>query len=67
MVHPFYQQYLDMTSTIGLDATFRVLGPFKLCVPQCIIQNTGVPLGVLVSKSESFKLYSLLFKLSLKI
>lgn len=44
-----------------------VLDPFKLCVPQYIIQSTGVPLGVLVSKSESFKLYSLLFKLSIKI
>ena len=46
------------TTTIGLDSTFRVLKPFKVCIPQCIIQNAGVPFGINVALFE----YSLLFK-----
>lgn len=66
-LHPFFHEVVSKASTIGLDATFRVLKPFKVCIPQCIIQNTGVPLGILVASQESFKLYSLLFELLIKI
>lgn len=62
-LRPYFHDFVLKTNTIGLDATFRVLKPFKVCIPQCIIQNTGVPLGILVAPSESFNLYSLLFKL----
>lgn len=61
-LHPYYNDFLNKGTAIGLDATFRVLKPYKLCVPQCIINNTGVPLGIATAPSESFALYSLLFE-----
>ncbi len=66
-LHPFFFDIVKETACIGLDATFRVLKPFKACIPQCIVQNTGIPLGILAFKSESYKLYDLLFQLIKKI
>ncbi|KAK8863931.1 hypothetical protein M9Y10_011624 [Tritrichomonas musculus] len=51
-LHPFFYDIVTKTDSIGLDATFRLLKPFKVCISQCIIQNTGVPLGILVADSK---------------
>ena len=66
-LHPFFYDIVTKTDSIGLDATFRLLKPFKVCISQCIIQNAGVPLGILVADSKSFEFYSLLFELLNKI
>lgn len=55
-------QYFEYAATIELDATFQVLAPYKICVPLLIYRNSGIPLGILVSPSEKFSLYSMFFE-----
>lgn len=52
----------NLSTTIELDATFRALAPYALCVPTLIFRNTGIPLGILISPSEKTSLYSLFFE-----
>ena len=66
-IHRYFRRYIKQSKAIGLDCTFRVLKPYKLCIPQCIVQNTGVPLGIAVGPQESSNLYSLIFELIYRI
>ena len=51
----------EMMTTIELDSTFEALNPYTLCIPLIIYRNSGIPLGMLVSITESTSLYSLFF------
>ena len=55
------EQFRQMT-TIELDGTFSALEPYVICVPQIIFRNTGIPLGIMASSTESCSLYSLFFE-----
>lgn len=48
--------------TVELDATFSALAPYKICIPLLIYRNTGIPIGILASISESAALYSMFFE-----
>ena len=61
-IHPYFNNFLNKCYAIELDTTFKVLKPFKTCIPQLIVKNTGVPLGIISGPSESFYLYSMLFE-----
>ncbi|KAK8882255.1 hypothetical protein M9Y10_002086 [Tritrichomonas musculus] len=52
----------DLITTVELDATFEALDPYVICVPHLIYRNTGIPIGILVSLSESASLYSIFFE-----
>lgn len=66
-LHKHIINFIDQGTSCGLDCTFRVLKPYKACIPQCIVQNTGVPLGIAVGPQESSNLYSLVFELIFRI
>lgn len=64
---PYLKQIVEsdefnIMTTIELDATFDALEPYVICIPVIINRNTGIPLGLLVSISESTSLYSLFFE-----
>ena len=52
----------DLMTTIELDSTFDALDPYTICIPVIIYRNSGIPLGMLISISESASLYSLFFE-----
>ena len=52
----------EQATTIELDATFRALAPYAICVPHLIFRNTGIPLAILISPSEKTSLYSIFFE-----
>ena len=52
----------NLITTIELDATFEALDTYVICVPHLIYRNTGIPIGILVSLSESASLYSIFFE-----
>ena len=66
-LHKHIINFIDQGTSCGLDCTFRVLKPYKACIPQCIVQNTGAPLGIAVGPQESSNLYSLIFELIYRI
>lgn len=55
------EQFKNMT-TIELDVTFSALDPYKICIPLLIFRNTGIPLGIIASVSETASLYSIFFE-----
>ena len=57
MFHWIHSYYLRKANTFGLNATFQVLEPFITCILQCIIQNTGVPLGIICDSKEVFFIF----------
>ncbi len=64
---PFFEgivesDQFDLSTTIELDATFKALEPYAICIPQLIFRNTGIPLGLMVAPSESTSLYSMFFE-----
>lgn len=64
---PYFEEIVESTqfeiaTTIELDATFRVLSPYALCIPTVIFRNTGIPLGILISPSEKTSLYCMFFE-----
>lgn len=54
-------------TTLELDATLDALEPYIICFPVIIYRNTSIPLGLLISISESTSLYSLFFQSLKKI
>ena len=65
--NPYFIKFLSKTNAIELDATFKVLKPYKACIPQMIVNNIGVPMGIIDGPTENFYLYSLIFQSLLKI
>lgn len=65
--HPFFIEFLSKTNAIELDYTFKILSPYKTCIPQIIVKNTGVPMGLIAGPSEDFYIYSMLFEALNKI
>lgn len=70
-IFSWFSPYLDfiinsdqfnLITTIELDATFNALDPYVISVPHLIYRNTGIPIGILVSLSESASLYSIFFE-----
>lgn len=64
---PYFDQIVDSwqfnrATTIELDGTFTALAPYVICVPQLIFRNSGIPLGLMISISESASLYSIFFE-----
>lgn len=58
----YFDNFLTKGTSIELDTTFRALNPFVAAIPQIIVNNTGVPLCILVGSTESSALYSLFFE-----
>lgn len=70
-IFSWFSPYLDfiinsdqfnLITTVELDATFEALDPYVICVPHLIYRNTGIPIGILVSLSESTSLCSIFFE-----
>ena len=61
-LNPYFKSVVNHGKSIELDATFRIIYPLAACIPQMVIQNTGVPLGLLIAPSETCNLYSMLFE-----
>ena len=65
---PYFEKFAtcfpiqDCIATIEIDATFRALNPYVICIPHLIFHNVGVSIGILAAPSESHALYSLLFE-----
>lgn len=55
-------EYFHLIKTVELDATFSALEPYVISIPLLIYRNTGIPIGLLASVSESTSLYSLFFE-----
>jgi hypothetical protein len=54
MVHPVAPSALAECSAVALDASFKALRPCGCYfVPQAIIKNTAVPIGLIVAASEA--------------
>ena len=49
-------------SCIELDASYDPTNPFVYCIPQLIYHNAGIPLGLIVYRSECFEMYNLFYK-----
>lgn len=52
----------QLMTTVELDSTFDALNPYTICIPILIYRNSGIPLGILASITESASLYSLFFE-----
>lgn len=60
--HQHLETFMDLSTTIELDTSFKVLSPDVFCIPQMIFRNTGIPLALVVGPRESADLYSLFFE-----
>jgi hypothetical protein len=46
-------QYLE------LDCSFRAIKPYVYCIPEAIIANVGIPLGLVIAPSERMDVFSM--------
>lgn len=63
----YFIKLLSKTNAIDFDTKFKVLNPYKTCIPQMIINNTGAPIGIIGGPSEDLYLYSIIFQSLLQI
>jgi hypothetical protein len=51
-VFPWARSVLEQCQYVELDATFKALNPYVLCVPMAIIANESFPLGFVMGPTE---------------
>jgi hypothetical protein len=61
-VAPWAREAFELGQYIQLDASFRAVHPYVFCVPQIIIANLAIPIGISVGPSEKAELYENFFK-----
>lgn len=64
--YSYFIKFLTKTRAYELDTSFKVFKLYKTSIPQMIVNNTGVPMGIYAGPSENFYLYSLIFLSLLK-
>jgi hypothetical protein len=58
-IPPWCRDILEKSHYIELDASFKMTNPFTYVVPQAIIQNEAIPVGLCMGPSESSKIYEI--------
>ena len=53
-----FQDIINRMDVLELDSSFYVLEPYVYCVPEAIVANESIPLGVTVGPSENYQIYS---------
>jgi hypothetical protein len=61
-IPPWAAHVYEISSYLQLDCSFRATRPAAYCVPQAIIRNFAVPLGFIVTPTESEKTYTWFMK-----
>ena len=59
---PIIRSVMEVCRYYQLDTSFYVFKDYVYCVPQFVVANCGIPLGIIVGRSETAGLYTCLLR-----
>ena len=62
LIHPIVRSVVECSKYYQLDTSFYVFTDYVYCVPQFIVRNCSIPIGIIIGRSENAGLYSSLFR-----
>ena len=62
LIHPIVRSVVQCSKYYQLDTSFYVFTDYVYCVPQFIIHNCSIPIGIIIGRTENAGLYSSLFR-----